>query len=410
MNSYLHSIRERLKEIEEDLVAAGEAMCSEDDEDFNGPAAEVAIANLVGHANRALSMLSTLAASKVYKIGATYLQQDAVMDEDISRESEAIAEIGRVAAGDHYAAHAPNPIGFGQGYSHPACPRILSCVPIRHIYRLGPQGMFNGCLHQSNEGPLLSCRTQGFPSRTSLYRPDVDLLFADPKEVLLPPSFKFCSVEDMRIFGHNGCTLASFTVAGQTDKGWQGQLVLAEIAEDLSLKWIHQIPSPKGLILEKNWSFFSCDDKLFTVYYPAPHEVYEIEFVDSKPQTTSCWEATNWKTAGFMENARGGAPPVRVGDEFYHFYHTQHRAGRGTAYQTSLYTFEACPPWNIKRIIKGPLLNLVPSKRPCDVIFVMGANRNGDRWTLSCGLMDQETVGISLDFSDVERCLETVPR
>jgi predicted GH43/DUF377 family glycosyl hydrolase len=126
------------------------------------------------------------------------------------------------------------------------------------------------------------------------------------------------------------------------------------------------------------------------------------------PSLGEKWEAENWKTADLMENARGGAPPVRIGDEFFHFYHTQHRHGRGVAYQLGLYTFETKPPWNLKRAIKGPLLSMVPSKRDVDVIFPVGAYFEGKKWILSCGIQDHETVAISLDFQDVERLLTTI--
>ena len=408
MNFYRDFCQERLKEIEEQLLESADALDAPDDEGINTQGTMAALANIIGQASLAQSMLCTMAAGTVYKIGTTYMQQDAVDAEDLAQEANAVAEIGRVAMEDSYADHNPAPIGIGHGYTHPAYPRVLSRIPIRHMYRLGPQGLFNGCLFQNNGKSLFSCRTQGFPSRTSLYRPSDDILFCDPKEVTLPDSFKSCSVEDMRIFRFNEKTLASFTLAGQTEKGWQGQTVLAEINDEREFAWVHPVASPKGLHLEKNWSFFSWAMRLFCVYYPAPHEVYEIAFQEGKPITTTRWEAENWLTAGFMENARGGAPPVRVGDEFYHFYHTQHRHGHGTAYQTGLYTFEARPPWNVKRIIRGPLLGLTPSKRPCDVLFAMGAFIEKDRWQLSCGLMDQETVAVSLGFDDVERLLEKV--
>lgn len=408
MNFYSSFCGERLKEIEEQLIDAGEALDVSDDEEIDAPAAMAALANITSQAALAQSMLSTMAAATVYKIGQTYLQQDAVAIEDAQVESEAIAEIGRVAVAEAYTDCSPAPIGIGHGYTHPAYPRVLSRIPIKHIYPLGPKGLFNGCLFQNNGESLFACRTQGYPSRTALYRPAEDLLFADPVELSLPEKFLHYSIEDMRIFQHAGATMASFTSATQTEKGWLAVIALASIGNDRRFSWVHHMDSPKGERVEKNWVFFSHDDRLFMVYYPSPHVVYEVEFQDGKPVPTTCWEAENWKAAGFMENARGGAPPVLVGDEFYHFYHSQHRHGYGTAYQTGLYTFEAKPPWNLKRIVKGPLLGLVPSKRPCDVIFVTGAGLAGDRWNLSCGLMDQETVGISLGFDDVERLLEPV--
>lgn len=408
MNFYRDFVRERLKDIETHLSAAAECIDSDEDEGLNASGAMASLANLVGAAALAQSMLTTMAAGTVYKIGQTYLAIDAVQDEDLRGESEAVAEIGRVATEEAFAAFIPSPIGIGHGYSHPAYPRVISRIPIRHIYRLGPQGLFNGCLYQHGGEALFSCRTQGFPSHTSIYRPNVDMLFTDPKEVTLPETFKYCSVEDMRIFHHDGDTLCCFTLAGQTAGGWVCQMCLGSLDENREFSWVHPLESPTQSHIEKNWAFFSCDDKLYFVYYPTPHGVWEVDLMGEKPTLVNFREADNWKAADFMEHARGGSPPVRIGDEFYHFYHTQHRHGRGVAYQTGLYTFDAKPPWNIRRIIKGPLLGLVPSKRDVDVIFVMSALRDRDRWNLSCGLLDQETVAISLRFDDVERLLEKV--
>jgi predicted GH43/DUF377 family glycosyl hydrolase len=211
------------------------------------------------------------------------------------------------------------------------------------------------------------------------------------------------------MFDHLGSTFASFTLAGQTEKGWIAQMVMGEIDENLQLTRPSALLSPTQSIVEKNWVFFSHEGKLFCVYYPSPHVVYEVEMSSGQPSLGERWEADNWKSADLMENARGGAPPVRVGDEFYHFYHTQHRHGRGVSYQVGLYTFEAKAPWNVKRVIKGPLLSMVPSKRELNVIFPVGAVFDGATWTLSCGIQDHETMAITLNFNDVDSLLTTVP-
>lgn len=409
MNFYRDFCQNRLADVEEQLSAASELFQVDDDEKIDAEGALTALARLTANAELAKSMLTTMAAAKVYKIGQTYQVIDAVATEDLADEAEVIAEIGNAGLNGAYAGANPAPIGVGHGYSHPAYPRIISRIPIKHIHRLGPLGMFNGCLFEHEGKSLFSCRTQGFPSRTSLYRPDLDFVFGEPKELSLPESFPYCSIEDVRIFRHNETTMASFTLAGQTEKGWICQMVIGEISEARELVRPRVIVSPTGAHVEKNWVFFSNEGRLFCVYYPAPHVVYEVELKDETAELGNHWEAENWQAAYFMENARGGASPVRIGGEFYHFYHTQHRHGCGTAYQIGLYTFKAKPPWNISRIVKGPLMSLVPSKRPLDVIFVTGSQLRNGRWTLSCGLQDQETVAIAVDFDDVEMLLVKVP-
>lgn len=408
MQFYRDFCSERLKDIEEALTEAGSILDVDDDEEIDAQQAMLHLGRLSANANLAMSMMGTMAAAKVYKIGQTYQTIDAVDREDFQIDSEGLAYAVTAADTDGPASYNPAPIGIGHGFSHPACPRVIARVPIKNIHRLGPPGLFNGCLFKNCKQVLLSCRTRGFPSTTLLYNPAEDLLFANPKEVRVPASFEYCSVEDMRIFTHQGATLASFTLAGQTDKGWICQMLLGEINERRELAWANALASPVKSLVEKNWVFFSHNGKLFCVYYPAPHVVYEVKIDDNMPSLGDRWEAENWKAADFMENARGGASPVRVGDEFYHFYHTQHRHGRTMAYQVGLYTFDVKPPWNVRRIIKGPLLSMVPSKRDLDCIFPTGAAMEEGKWHLSCGIQDMETVGVTLDFQDVERLLKTV--
>ena len=408
MQFYRDFCQDRLKDIEEALIEVSQLFEVEDDDDINVQQALTELGKLTANASLAISTLTTMAAGKVCKMGATYQVIDACEREDYYLEADGIAEIVTPNDDAAYTNFNPAPIGQGQGFSHPAYPRVISKVPVRNIHRLGPVGLFNGCLFQNCTQTLFSCRTKGFPSTTFLYNPIEDMLFADPKELKLPGVFEYCSIEDVRMFSHRGSTLASFTLAGQTDNGWICSILLGEINDRRELEWVEAIPSPENAFVEKNWVFFSFEGKIFCVYYPSPHVVYEVKLDNRKPSLGQKWEAENWSDAGLMENARGGAPPVRVGDEFWHFYHTQHRHGKGVAYQVGLYTFEAKPPWNLKRIIKGPLLSMVPSKRDLDCIFPVGADLKSGKWTLSCGIQDHETVAISLDFPALEKMLVTV--
>lgn len=408
MNFYRDFCRERLKDIEEKLVEAGELFEVDDDDAIDAQQALVELSQVKASASLAMDLLGTMAGGKIYKIGQTYQTIDAVEREDYQLDAEGVADAAAVMGDGAYANFNPAPMGIGHGYSNPVCPRVICRVPIKNIHRLGPPGLFNGCLFRNCKQTLFSARTKGFPSTTFLYNPADDFLFSDPKPLAVPATFEYCSIEDVRMFSHRGSTLASFTLAGQTANGWICQMLLGEINEKRELAWVQAIPSPTKALVEKNWVFFSVEGKLFMVYYPAPHVVYEVKLHERKASLGERWEAENWKAADLMENARGGAPPVRVGDEFYHFYHTQHRHGRGVAYQVGLYTFATEPPWNIRRAIKGPLLSMVPSKRELDCIFPVGAALEGEKWTLSCGIQDHETMAITLDFIDLERILTKV--
>jgi len=408
MAFYRDFIQNRLKNVEESLLATSELLSVEEDGDIEADTALANLANLIAQADLAKATLITMAAGEVYRIGQTYQTIDAADRADFQADADGIADVVKGGNGDEYLHYNPAPIGIGHGYSHPAYPRVIARVPIKHIHRLGPPGLFNGCLLRYGDKSLFTCRTKGFPSKTYIYRPDVDMLFADPKEFAVPMGDQFSSAEDVRLLRYEGTTLASFTMAGQTGTGWICRMALAEVSDERELSWSHIIDSPTAAPVEKNWVFFASGTRLFCVYYPAPHIVYEVHVKTGQVTLGQSWEATNWQSADFMENARGGASPICVGDEFYHFYHTQHRHGRGVSYQVGLYTFEARPPWNIARIVKGPLLSMIPSKRDLDVVFPCGAELHNDTWTLSCGVQDHETMAISLGFDDLERLLTKV--
>ena len=408
MNFYRDFCRERLKDMEGALTGVADSLEVEDDDEIDAQQALCYLGLMTANASLAVAMLGTMAAAKVYKIGQTYQQIDAAEREDYQLDAEGVADAADVVGDGVYGNFNPTPIGVGNAFTHPAYPRVLSRVPVKNIHRLGPPGLFNGCLFKNGNETLFSSRMKGIPPTTFLYKPKQDIIFADPKALMLPPSFEGDSIEDVRIFSHRGATLLSGGVARLTGSGWLCRIALGMLNEAREFSWVHAIESPIQAMVEKNWVFFSQDGRLYFVYYPSPHVVYEVKLSDGKVSLGDRWEAENWAAADLMDNARGGAPPVRVGDEFYHFYHSQHRHGRGTAYQVGLYTFETKPPWNLRRVLKGPLISLVPSKREMDCIFPVGAFLEGEKWHLSCGIQDHETMAISLDFCEVERYLTKV--
>jgi hypothetical protein len=408
MNFYRDFCRERMGEIEEALIDASECFEVDDDEMIDAQQVLFHLARLGANANLAISTLGIMAAAKVYKIGQTCQIIEASEREDFRSDVTGLAQSITQGEDGSFAIFNPTPIGVGRAYSNPACPKIISAVPIVSVCRLGLPGLFNGCLNRHSKGHLFSCRTNGSPSSTFLYDPAADFLFADPKELSMPTDVPGAWIEDVRLFEHQENVMASGNLVARSGQGWLCRTILGEIDQAKKFAWAHTIASPTGAMVEKNWVFFSCDGGLFCVYYPLPHVVYEVELSNGPPKLGERWEAENWRTAGLMENARGGSPPVRVGDEFYHFYHTQHRHGRGVAYQVGLYTFSAAPPWNLKRIIKGPLLSMVPSNQEMDCIFPMGSFLHKEKWHLSCGVQDRETVAITLNYHDVERILTAV--
>jgi predicted GH43/DUF377 family glycosyl hydrolase len=161
---------------------------------------------------------------------------------------------------------------------------------------------------------------------------------------------------------------------------------------------------------EKNWGFFSYERQLFAVYQIHPvHRVLHVH--ESRAQLAADIEWPSTWQHGLM---RGGAPPFRVGDEYWHWFHGfERRPGMRLRYTAGLYTFEARPPFAPKRIVRTPVLvapdESVPvGNRGPNVVYPGGAYLVDGTWHVSYGLHDTWNEVALLDMAELERLLEPV--
>lgn len=406
MNFYQSFLQNLMKNTEDALLESAAEINAEKESHIDLARAALSLATLTANAELARTVLVQMAATRVARVGETLMQIDAA-DIDFLQDTSGDGDSSADPALDALRATLqPGPRGTGVGNYHPHCPRIVAAVPIRLAHRLGPKGHFNGCLAMYNDDFLFCARSPGWPSRTYIHKPTEDVFFRSGIEVPLKEPFSVFGVEDMRLFTHGADLMASFTGCERHPNGFRAQMCLAKLNPDLSVAWAAQTPSPEDALVEKNWQYFSYGDKLHCLYTTQPHHVYEVAINNGAPKLITRHHAENWSNCELMEHARGGAPPVRIGDEFYHFYHTQHKVEGRVIYSVGLYTFAACPPFNIMRLVRGPLVNLVPSRRSLDVIYPAGAVTHRGEWLVSCGLDDRETIVLGLGMEDVEKLLE----
>jgi len=158
---------------------------------------------------------------------------------------------------------------------------------------------------------------------------------------------------------------------------------------------------------EKNWQFFDHNGELHCVYTCTPHRVLKLdgEKVELVGKTTV---GVPWR-GGEM---RGGASPVRVGEEWWSFFHDRIEVGGHRIYRTGLYTFATAPPFQMLRMIPQPILVADRSTKPGDqyasVVFTCGAVRVGGDWVLSSGEHDRWTVLHAWNHAELERKLVSV--
>lgn len=215
--------------------------------------------------------------------------------------------------------------------------------------------------------------------------------------------------EDPQLFIHAGAVHVAFVGVVRTPAGLRISVLYARLNPDLTVAAVYSPKSPgvDPARWEKNWQWFERDGQLYAVYSIDPHRVLRIDG-DRAEWAYETVAPLRWKGG----ELRGGATPVLVGDEYWCFFHdkTPGRTGRDL-YRVGLYTFDAKPPFAIRRYTPRPVLTADPITQPkiepnyCEVIFPRGAVRVGADWVLSCGAHDRFVELHRLAHADLEEQL-----
>jgi predicted GH43/DUF377 family glycosyl hydrolase len=207
--------------------------------------------------------------------------------------------------------------------------------------------------------------------------------------------------EDPRLFVHNGALHVAFIgVVGGGRRVSHTNQMYARLTDDLRLDDVFAPVYRDRKPWEKNWQFFSAGGDLYAVYSVTPYVVLRVDGhrteVAFRHPSAFPWQGGE---------VRGGAAPVRVGGEWWSFFHDRVDAVTGKrVYRAGLYTFAADPPFAPLRYIPSPILTADLRQKPPDqyahVIWPGGAVRRENAWTLACGIHDRwtELVSVSHDF------------
>ena len=182
--------------------------------------------------------------------------------------------------------------------------------------------------------------------------------------------------EDPRLFHLNGKLHINFVLVVEQ----YITVGLIEMSEDLHVIKMTAF-NDEGSRQEKNWQFFSNEDQTFGIYSVNPHAVGRM--VNDRFTVHDSGPQLHW-----MEGeARGGTPPVRIGDEYFCFFHSSYRKN----YVCAFYAFEAKFPFRITRWPNDPCLVATrPEWRLVgpSVVFPCGAICEDGIWTVSFGWHD----------------------
>jgi predicted GH43/DUF377 family glycosyl hydrolase len=257
------------------------------------------------------------------------------------------------------------------------------------LIRIGLPGHFNCSLVEHRGRLLLASRQGSFGARLWLSELDPDYQPRWTRPLALAHARAPSGVEDPRLFLYRGRLHCAFT--GLEDDGPTRHIhqLVCRLGEDYrpARVWFPRYQGRKGW--EKNWQFFEYQGGLYSIYSIRPHVIlrHRGQRAELAAQTTALLPWTDC-------HLRGGAPPVRVGDEYYHFFHSMKETGGQYEYALGLYTFTARPPFAIRRVAAAPLLSAGEYDRPAAsnklVVFPCGALLRAGCWVISYGYHDQE--------------------
>ena len=284
-------------------------------------------------------------------------------------------------------------------------PNRLACF---HRYNFLPEipgeMRFNASLIESGDGYLLSFRNKWKDSRLFIACLDADLKPTGRwKQLVFPGRWK--GHEDGRLFRHNGGLWIAFV--GFT--GFETSVLYAKINEETLTVEKSYWPQYTGRNKhEKNWSCFSHEGQLHAVYSISPHKImaFSEPGEGEDPACTIAHETpfTGSWSGGYL---RGGASPVLVGDEWWHWMHgSTVQANERRLYTVGVVCFENKPPFRITRYTPEPVDIADPKAMPCgeksDALFPCGAVLRGDEWLVSHGVQDHWTEIRGYPMAEIE--------
>jgi predicted GH43/DUF377 family glycosyl hydrolase len=218
--------------------------------------------------------------------------------------------------------------------------------------------------------------------------------------------------DDPRLFVYRGRLHASFTGVEVRGESTIAHVLLARLGSDWQVEECWEPHYPKRAAWEKNWAFFDAGGVLHAVYGLQPHRVLRF---DERGQHVAAEFETDARLAWGWGYLRGGAPPVKVGDEYWHWFHgaLDHAPGTRT-YTGAVVVFDADPAsgFRVKRWTPEPVL--LPSdvggdpQRPVKVVFPAGALLEDGKWLVSFGLDDGACLIARYDHDAIERMLVPV--
>lgn len=154
---------------------------------------------------------------------------------------------------------------------------------------------------------------------------------------------------------------------------------------------------------EKNWLWFEHDGLPHLIYLTVPHRVVKMNTFFEKQEV---YETSNWNLLWRNFEPRGGTPPIRVGDEYFSFFHSSGPwLGKKRRYYMGAYAFEAKPPFAVTRCSSLPILtgskNDPWSEGLPLVVFPCGSILRNGTWFVTLGVNDCVSAWIEIPHEEL---------
>ena len=279
-------------------------------------------------------------------------------------------------------------------------------VAPRRIVRVGLPDHFNCSLIAHGGRLLLASRVGEIAPRICLSELDRDFQPARtwPLDFVHPRAER--GVEDPRLFLFRDRLHCAFTGIDSPSEPHPLHQMIARIGDDGHVEKVVFPQYADRSRLEKNWQFFEVDGELQSVYSIQPHVI--LKHRGQRVVRAARTDARLPRSGGHL---RGGAPPVRCGDEYYCFFHATKEAKGQFVYAMGVYTFAAASPFAIRRYARPFFAAADHDRTPGynkSVVFPCGALRREDAWIISYGYHDRECRIAIFDAADIERILKPV--
>lgn len=192
--------------------------------------------------------------------------------------------------------------------------------------------------------------------------------------------------------------------------------------DTLQMEWSEELDASIGPI-EKNWSPFvyqsrQNEEKLMFIYSINPMKIFEfhkgaaVNMIPTGGKLTNSLHNIEWTKK--WGNPRGGTPAIKIGEQYLAFFHSFFMDDQRSAwYIMGAYTFDAHPPFKLRKISKYPILSKEMFKiqpaafapRTSKIEYPAGLVRektaNKDILHVSCGENDSGIRVFSFDTQEL---------